>query len=231
MGVLQRLARNFTRFVGGEPDPHDRGAEIYLQLRNAAFNATPEELRLRIEREDTPFGVLMEQDHGGQTATLTAFATGDASLYFSTGGGMIGGAGHESIAAAAKQSVEEADHVLDLMRPVTDFFRPSGDDVYFYVLTRGDYISHMPRDAPWKILNMPSPCCSKPPILSSLSIGSCVLWNTESKDLANAILRSAEPHAVGSLDKGPLDEDWVLDHRVEHFVVSDVRACKAKLLR
>ena len=148
MGVLQRLARNFTRFVGGEPDPQYRGAEIYLQLRNAAFNATPEELRLTVEREDTPFGVLMEQDHDGQTTTLTAFASGDASLYFSTGGGMIGGVGHESIAAAANRIVQEADHALDLMRPVTDFFRPSGEDVYFYVLTRGDvYFAHATRRA------------------------------------------------------------------------------------
>ena len=61
---------------------------------------------------------------------------------------MIGGVRNESIAAAAKRSVEEADRVLELMRPVTDFFRPLGDDVYFYVLTRGDvYFAHATRRA------------------------------------------------------------------------------------
>ncbi len=137
MGLVQRLARNFGRFMGREFAPQDRAAEeIYLKLRNTGLNMTPEELHLTIEREDIPFGVLMEQDQAGRTATLMSFETGDASLYFSTGRGMIGGGvGHESIATAAKTFVQTASSVLDLMRPTTSFPRPSGDAVFFYVLT------------------------------------------------------------------------------------------------
>ena len=35
--------------------------------------------------------------------TLACFGDGDASLFYKTGGGMVGGIGHESVRKAAKE--------------------------------------------------------------------------------------------------------------------------------
>jgi hypothetical protein len=82
-----------------------------------------------------PFGVIMETGYPEDIATLVCFATGDASLYYSTGGGIIGGAGHEAVRHAAKRFVEESDPYSALMTPVTDYPLAAPTRTVFYVLT------------------------------------------------------------------------------------------------
>ena len=50
------------------------------------------------------------------------------------------------------------------------------------------------------------------------------------QDLAHLVLRAAEADAVGGFDDRALDQDRMLDHRVEHLVVGDVGAGEAELL-
>src|ERR1700677_1402473 len=77
-------------------------APVYLSLRSSAIGRTPEELGLEPASDPSvAYGVVMDwgmATPGGlktAVATLTSFSSGDASLYLSTGGGVIGGIGHE----------------------------------------------------------------------------------------------------------------------------------------
>ena len=62
----------------------------YEGLRDMALNTTPEQQQLSVSRDQTKvYGIIMDWALGNGIATLTSFSTGDASLYYSSGGGMI----------------------------------------------------------------------------------------------------------------------------------------------
>jgi len=82
-----------------------------------------------------PFGILMEMGRPTATMSLVCFLTGDCSLYFSTGGGMIGGVGHQSVRTAASGFVRASTASLAAMDKTTDYPRPAADFVRFYLLT------------------------------------------------------------------------------------------------
>jgi len=62
--------------------------------------------------------------------------TGDASLYISSGGGIIGGIGHENVRRAAIAFVRESAGYLNQMASTSDFPYPPPAHVRFYVRTR-----------------------------------------------------------------------------------------------
>src|ERR1044072_5497440 len=64
----------------------------YEDLRNMAFGATQEQIGVNIPANETKiYGVIMDWDVGEGIATVVAFQSGDASVYLSSGGGVIGG--------------------------------------------------------------------------------------------------------------------------------------------
>ena len=69
------------------------------------------------------------------TATLTSFVDGNASIYFSSGGGIIGGFAHQNVHNAAVQFVTEATKFLNVMSRVNDFPLPIIGNISFYALT------------------------------------------------------------------------------------------------
>ena len=87
---------------------------FYEGLRKMAFTATPEQLGLSLSADKTVvYGVIMDWEMSGATATTVSYQTGDASLYLSSGGGVIGGGQHQSVNSAAKQFVSLAQTFLD----------------------------------------------------------------------------------------------------------------------
>jgi hypothetical protein len=62
--------------------------EMSAELRRRALDAPPFD---GVESEDEPYGMITEFVQGQTVVTLAAFATGDVSLYFSTGGGSSAG--------------------------------------------------------------------------------------------------------------------------------------------
>jgi hypothetical protein len=69
------------------------------------------------------------------SATLIALGDGTASIYWSSGGGIIGGGTHPSINAAARHLVHLAGDQLSAMASASDFPYPAIGHVRFYVLT------------------------------------------------------------------------------------------------
>ena len=67
--------------------------------------------------------------------TLTAMVDGNTSLYFSNGGGIIGGGGHDSVRNAARNLLLTAQHVYTKAQAVTNFPKPKVGYVIFYFRT------------------------------------------------------------------------------------------------
>ena len=114
----------------------------YTDLRKLAFSATPEQIGIQIPADQTKiYGVIMDWDVGEGTATLVAFLSGDASLYLSSGGGVIGGSGHDNVKQAAAAFITEAGKYLSETIKTDSTPLPDKDGVKFYFLTnKGKFV-------------------------------------------------------------------------------------------
>ena len=114
------------------PEP----AQVYLQLRERILNLDPAEMDLHPSSiAPHVWGVLMETGYPVGSATLIALADGTTSLYYSTGGGMLGSGEYIPVAEASKALVVEAEIHLRPMTPSTDFPLPEVGEVRFILLT------------------------------------------------------------------------------------------------
>ncbi len=114
------------------PEP----AESYLHLRQLILNLNPSEAGLApTELAPRVWGVLMETGYDVGTVTLVSLADGTTSLYFSTGGGMIGSSDYNPVALASQALVEEAEKHVSNIAPTTDYPLPGVGQVRFYLLT------------------------------------------------------------------------------------------------
>jgi len=115
----------------------------FLDLRNMALSVTPEQLQLSLPADQTKvFGVVMDWDLGDGTMTLITYQTGDASIYLSSGGGVIGGGQYESVNKASKEFVSLAQNYLEKASVADMTTLPSKDYFKFYFLTnKGKYVA------------------------------------------------------------------------------------------
>ena len=112
------------------------GERVYRDLRDLALKTSPADLKLRLDGSKVvAYGVLMETSYPMGTVTLATFISGDASLYFSNGGGIIGGVGHENVRTAAQKFLEASQKFLARMSKASQFPAPSARCTRFYVLT------------------------------------------------------------------------------------------------
>lgn len=121
---------------------HQAQESTFIELRNMAFSATPSQLELPILTDQTVvFGVVMDWEMDGGIATTVAYQTGDASLYLSSGGGVIGGGQHESVSNAAKRFVSLAQTFLNKATKTETTPLPTTNEINFYLLTNnGIYV-------------------------------------------------------------------------------------------
>jgi hypothetical protein len=105
-------------------------------LRNAALHVTPEQLGLKLPEDKTVvFGVLMDWDMKGTTVTTVSYQTGDASMYLSSGGGVIGGGTHKNVNRAARTFVNTAQTFIAKAAKTETTKVPGGNMIFFYLLT------------------------------------------------------------------------------------------------
>jgi hypothetical protein len=132
-----------TQSTGDTLKVHKLSENRYQDLRSMALNVTPEQLQLSLPAGQTKvFGVVMDWDMGETVATFISFETGDASMYLSSGAGVIGGSGHENVVNAAKLFVAKAQSYLDKASKTDTTPLPDKDCVRFYFLTnKGKFIA------------------------------------------------------------------------------------------
>jgi hypothetical protein len=114
------------------PEP----APTYLQLRSRILSLDPAEVGL------TPstlaphiWGVMMETGYAVGAATLVSLVDGTTSLYYSTGGGMLGSGEYNPVAEASKALVTQAEKYLEQTSPTNKFLLPEVGQVRFIFLT------------------------------------------------------------------------------------------------
>lgn len=110
--------------------------EVYNGLRNKILNIKPGEAGFEPSKEVPEiWGVLMETGYPEAIVTLVSLADGTTSLYFSNGGGMIGGGRIATVAEASKSFVIAAEDYYQKMTLTESFPSPAIGRVKFYVLT------------------------------------------------------------------------------------------------
>jgi hypothetical protein len=120
----------------------------YMELRRRAIETKAENLGLADPKGNQVYGTIMEMGIPNSVVTLVCFADGDASLYYKTGGGMIGGIGHENVRKAAQEFTSLARKAVARMTRASEFPLPEPDRVRFYVLTtRGVFTTETGREA------------------------------------------------------------------------------------
>lgn len=111
-------------------------ADVYAALRGQVLGLTADQLGP--EFADAPLlGLLMEWVQEPATVTLVAVTDGTTSLYFSTGGGIIGAGQHESVAQASHAWLEAGSEHLGDLHPVADPQLPSGGETQFVAVAAG----------------------------------------------------------------------------------------------
>lgn len=101
-----------------------------------ALGTKPEHLGLTLPSAKTiVYGIVMDWDVRNGTASIISFMTGDASIYFSSGGGIIGGGTQEDVKIIAMGFVDEAQQMLGKTKKVEQTPLPDKDRVVFYLLT------------------------------------------------------------------------------------------------
>ncbi len=135
--VAVALGLPFSCHSGQQQQEKATGKDVYLGLRNLAFQSSRQELGLPAPSKPTqPWGVIMEWGLAQGSATIVAFSDGHASVYLSSGGGFIGGAeAHEQIRNAAKRMVAIGAECQKLTHRTTVHPLPKSGEVKFYLLT------------------------------------------------------------------------------------------------
>ena len=94
---------------------------------------------------DAPRCVLMDWNMSGNgVATLLAFFDGTTSLYFSTGGGILGAGAHAPVERAATRFRQHAVAERARFKPASSFELPQGGIVVLYIVTDRETLSSGP---------------------------------------------------------------------------------------
>ncbi len=111
-----------------------KGASI--DLREMVFALNPDDIGISKEGFGHPvWGMVMETVEPEGSFSLVTLADGSSSLYFSNGGGIIGGGEHESVREASAYFLTGAQHFYIYAEKVDEYPGPSGGEVLFYFLT------------------------------------------------------------------------------------------------
>jgi len=147
IGAIRISANSREQQYVGKPTPIPDRA--YVELRTAALHRTASELKLDVDvNSNQPYGVIMDWNVGQATSTIVSFATGDASMYYSTGGGWLNGYAMQKVNSASKKFVNTAGEYVGKLNKVSEYPMPPVGFMRFYIITpqgiydSGDVDSH-----------------------------------------------------------------------------------------
>lgn len=110
-------------------------AEVAAGLRENVFSVKPEEIGLVRSPAARVWGLVLETGYDEGAATLIAFRDGTTSLYFSSGGGVIGAGEHDTVRTASLEWLDSADAFLAHFVPTSQHPLPGRGRVRFYART------------------------------------------------------------------------------------------------
>lgn len=131
------LRKIFGKPSDARPDSADKSPEeMYSFLRNQPLFMRRADFRIPGPPPGAPiWGLLMEWNHSGITATVLTLIDGTTSVYLSDGGAVIGGQGHEDIREANAEFIRTANQLYQHLKPCESFPSPAVGQTIFYALT------------------------------------------------------------------------------------------------
>lgn len=125
-----------TSEAHAEPRKGQAPPNVINELRDKLFTMPPTELGLSPSiKLPNVWGVVMEIGFPDSTATLFSLAEGTTSLYFSSGGGIIGGGEHDAVRKAASEFLTAGEASRSLAKSAPEHPLPKSGMVKFYILT------------------------------------------------------------------------------------------------
>lgn len=116
--------------------PKMRPGELTGDLRAMVFNLSAGDIGVtRDSYHHKVWGIVMETGNDTGYYTLVALADGSTSLYFSTGGGIVGAGQHAGVRGAGSAFIGLANHDLAQAQPSADHTPPAEGETAFYFLT------------------------------------------------------------------------------------------------
>ena len=111
--------------------------KLWSAMRIAALSTNPKEIGIKNlpEKDISVFGIVMDIGYEEGTATLITYITGDASLYYSFGGGFVNGASKPEIKNAAIKLVSAAQEYFQKAEPVKEIPLPKLNEIVFSFLS------------------------------------------------------------------------------------------------
>jgi hypothetical protein len=126
LGLGQAVARS----------PDQAPAPITSDLRSMVLNLSPTEIGLTPQNfPHQAWGVVMETGMDVGYYTLVVLADGTTSLYFSTGGGIIGAGEKPQVREASQQFIGWGNRFLGSAHPATSMQPPAVGRTQFFFLT------------------------------------------------------------------------------------------------
>ena len=116
------------------PKNKNQKDNVYGELRRQVLNLTPGDVEG--SSEFPVYAAIVDMDMGRAVATLACVADGTTSLYYSTGGGLIGmGQRYEKVRKATLMFLTQATQVLPSLTKTTEFPLPTEGKHFAYLLT------------------------------------------------------------------------------------------------
>lgn len=111
-------------------------------LRGLILHMKPEQINVSRSGEiPNVWGVMMEIGMSGAVVSVVSLAEGTTSMYFSSGGGIIGAGQHEEVALASKMFIGVAERYLESIPQSIACPMPAQGNVRFHLLTFDGYRS------------------------------------------------------------------------------------------
>jgi hypothetical protein len=117
--------------------PNYEVAEVYTGLRDQVLQLEPGAIGQKDAAQATVYAVLMETGYPEAVATLVGVSDGTASLYFSNGGGIIGGGEHEPVRKVCGEFLRLAQDYVSKSDITDTFPLPKQGYVRCYLVTPG----------------------------------------------------------------------------------------------
>jgi hypothetical protein len=133
------MVRTFTQ---PEPsrneEPLDNGyhpVSTYLDLRNMVFGTDPAQLGSRKpDTRDRTWGLVIETGYPDAVATMIILADGTVSLYFSSGGGLVGLGDHDHISEAGHRLLSLTTDFVSCFEESREFPLPDKGQIRIYLM-------------------------------------------------------------------------------------------------
>jgi hypothetical protein len=127
------------------PAKESPGADgnVMQGLRMQALSLKAEGIGLnRAKFPKDVWGILLETGYETGAFSLVVLGDGTASLYFSTGGGIIGAGQHDAVRTACANLLAGANQFVSAASPTTTFPLPAAGRVTFYFLSYSGVLSY-----------------------------------------------------------------------------------------